>query len=356
METDASRVGMWAILSQQNHHIAFFSKPFCSKLLHASTYVRELAAITVAVKKWRQFLLGHHFTILTDHRSLKELMVQAIQTPEQQIYLARLLGYDYIIQYRTGKSNLTVDALSRRLENSPREFFVLTTPNYIFLQELKANLLTNQELLGYWQKIKDEPHNHLDYVLRHDLILQKGCIWLPHGAHSIPTNLAEFHSMPTGGHMGIMKTLALVGENFVWATMKKDVHQYVTSYITYQQTKYNHRRQPGLLCPLPIPARPWEDLSLDFIVGSPVFWGHSVILVVVDRFLKGVHLGLLLPHYTASGMARTFIDISGKIHGMPCSLVSDRDPLLISRFWQELFKLSGTKLHMSSINSMLVCW
>lgn len=198
-------------------------------------------------------------------------MVQAIQTPEQQIYLARLLGYDYIIQYHTGKSNLTVDALSRRLENSPREFFVLTTPNYIFLQELKANLLTNQELLGYRQKIKDEPHNHLDYVLRHDLILQKGCIWLPHGAHSIPTNLAEFHSMPTGGHMGIVKTLALVGENFVWATMKKDVHQYVTSYITYQQTKYNHHRQPGLLCPLPIPARPWEDLSLDFIVGSPVF-------------------------------------------------------------------------------------
>lgn len=65
---------MGAILSQQNDPIAIFSKAFFPKLLHASTYVRELAAITLAIKKWRQYLLGHQFTILTDHQSLKELM------------------------------------------------------------------------------------------------------------------------------------------------------------------------------------------------------------------------------------------------------------------------------------------
>lgn len=97
-----------------------------------------------------------------------------------------------------------------------------------------------------------------------------------------------------------------------------------------------------------MPARPWEDLSLDFIVGLPSFQGHSVILVVVDRFSNGIHLGLLPPHYTASSVTKTFMDISDRIHGMPQSLVSDRDPLFISRFWQELFKLSGTKLCMSS--------
>jgi len=100
METDASGSGMGAVLSQEGHPIAFFSKQFCLKLTRSSTYVRELVAIMNAVKKWRQYLLGHHFVILTNHRSLKELMTQAVQTPKQHRYLSRLLGFDYSIQYQ----------------------------------------------------------------------------------------------------------------------------------------------------------------------------------------------------------------------------------------------------------------
>ena len=135
VETDASGVGMGAVLSQQGHPIAFFSKPFSPKLLRSSTYVRELCAITT-VKKWRQYLLGHHFIILTDHRSLKELLTQTIQTPEQHMYLARLMGYDYEIHYRSGNHNQVADALSRLPEVASSMSLILSVPTFTFMEEL----------------------------------------------------------------------------------------------------------------------------------------------------------------------------------------------------------------------------
>lgn len=73
-----------------------------------------------------------------------------------------------------------------------------------------------------------------------------------------------------------------------------------------------------------------------------------MILVVVDRFSKGIHLGMLPTAHTAHMVATLFMNIVVKLHGFPPSIVSDRDPLFISQFWKELFKLSGTLLHLSS--------
>lgn len=108
----SSGTGMGVILSEDGHSIVFFSKQFYPKLLHASTYFQELYVITATIKKWRQYLLGHSFIILMDHKSLKELMAQLIQTPEQQKYLLHLMGYDFTIQYMSGRTNVVVDALS----------------------------------------------------------------------------------------------------------------------------------------------------------------------------------------------------------------------------------------------------
>jgi len=82
--TDASIISIGDVLSQNTHPIAFFSRKLNPRMAATSTYVRELYAITEAIKKWRQYLLGSTFTIYTDHQSLKSLMTQTIQTPEQQ--------------------------------------------------------------------------------------------------------------------------------------------------------------------------------------------------------------------------------------------------------------------------------
>lgn len=78
----------------------------------ASAYLRELYAITQSVRKWCHYLLGRYFVIKSNHRGLRELMTQVAQTQEQQFYLTKLLGYDYVIVYRTWISNGVADALS----------------------------------------------------------------------------------------------------------------------------------------------------------------------------------------------------------------------------------------------------
>jgi len=71
---------------------------------------------------------------------LKELLRQVIQKLEQQKYLARLMGYNYNIQYRSGNSNVVVDALSWLLEPTPETLLLLSVPCLTFLQALKAQL------------------------------------------------------------------------------------------------------------------------------------------------------------------------------------------------------------------------
>ena len=348
VETDASGIGMGVVLSQKGHPIAFFSKPFHPHLLTASTYVRELFAITTAVKKWRQYLLGHRFIIITDHMSLKELLTQMIQTPEQHTYLARLMGYDYQIIHRSGAQNQAADALSRIPDLASSSYLTLSVPCPTFLEELRRQLESSSTYVEHRDAITHSPSTHSDYIVINNLILHKRRIWLPQGFSMIPTLLTEYHSTPTGGHMGIAKTLARLSENFSWPGIRQDVTDFVTNCLPYQQTKYETKKIAGLLCPLPVPQRPWEDLSLDFILGLPLYHGNSVILVVVDRFSKGIHLGMLPAAHTAHVVASLFIEIVGKIYGLPRSLVSDRDPLFLSHFWRELFQLSGTQLRMSS--------
>jgi len=113
LETDASRLGTGAVLSQDNHPIAFFSKKLSPSLQRKSAYTREFYTITEVIAKFRHYLLIYKFVIKTYQKCLKSLTNQAIQTPEQQAWLHKLLGYDFIIEYQPGKDNILVDSLSR---------------------------------------------------------------------------------------------------------------------------------------------------------------------------------------------------------------------------------------------------
>ncbi|MCH81120.1 transposon Tf2-1 polyprotein [Trifolium medium] len=293
-------------------------------------------------KKWRTYLLGNPFTIYTDQRSLRELMTQVIQIPEQQFYLAKLLGYSYEIAYKPGPQNRVADALSRV------HCFAITVPHLVIMNTFKEQLLDDPEFQQLLEKIMATPDEYKEFEILNGLIFFKGKLFIPSASPLKQTLLEEFHSSIIGGHSGIHRTYGRLHENVFWHGMRGDVAQFVKSCITCQQIKPTNHLPYGLLQPLPIPERVWEDISLDFIVGLPSFQNHTVILVVVDRLSKAAHFGALPTHFTAAKVADLFVKTISKLHGMPRSIVSDRDPVFLSQFWKELFALSGTKLRMST--------
>ena len=107
-------------------------------------------------------------------------------------------------------------------------------------------------------------------------------------------------------------------------------------------------KYPGLLQPLPVPEFAWQVVSLDFIEGLPKSKHYNCILVVVDKFSKYSHFIALTHPFTAIQVAIQFMDHVFKLHGMPQVMVCDRDKIFTSAAWQELFKLTGTALRMST--------
>lgn len=275
-------------------------------------------------------------------------MNQVVQTPEQQSYLAKLLGYNYDIQYKSGKSNIVANALSRVPHPEASQYWLLSIPHFIFLDTLRQHFTTSAPFQAMLHQVTSDPSSHLEFALRDGLLFFNNRIWLEPDNPFVDTLIDEFHSTPIGGHLGFAKTLHRVQASFHWNTLSRDVKRFIRQCPTCQQVKYETKRPAGLLQPLPISSSPWQDLSLDFITGLPPSRGYTTILVVVDRFTKGAHFGALPDRYTAHKVALLFFDIVAKHHGFPRSLISDRDPIFVGHFWRDLFQLSGTKLCMST--------
>ena len=124
--------------------------------------------------------------------------------------------------------------------------------------------------------------------------------------------------------------------------MKEDVRNFVAECDVCQCNKGETIKSPVTQQLLPIPPTIWRDISMDFIVGLPKLGNKLVIMVVVDLLSKYGHLCSLQHPFTASTMAQIFMDRIVKLHGMPHSILSEKDPTLTNNFWQELFRIQGT--------------
>jgi hypothetical protein len=112
VECDASTYGFGAVLLQDGHPVAFFSRPVAPRHRSLAAYERELIGLVLAVRHWRPYLWGRHFVVKTDHYSLKFLLDQRLATIPQHHWVGKLLGFDFTVEYKSGKTNTVADALT----------------------------------------------------------------------------------------------------------------------------------------------------------------------------------------------------------------------------------------------------
>ena len=131
--------------------------------------------------------------------------------------------------------------------------------------------------------------------------------------------------------------------------MRRDIAHFVEQCLTCQQVKAEHQRPSGLLKPLLVPIWKWEHITMDFVVGLPqTLRGLNAIWVIVDRLTKSTHFLPIKTTYTLDQLAQLYIDEIVRLHGVPVSIVSDRDPRFTSMFWKSLHGALGTKLKFST--------
>ena len=183
--------------------------------------------------------------------------------------------------------------------------------------------------------------------------MQKGRLFyqgqavIPKDSSQIPISLAEFHNSAIGGHSGFLRTYKRLAATVYWKEMRKQVKDYVVSCQTCQTSKCEALSAGGLSQPLAMPDQVWSEVSLDFISGLPKSKGKDSIMVAVERLTKYAHFLALVHPFIAKEVAQLFVKEVVRLHGFPKAIISDCDPMFLSRFWSELFRQAATKLKYS---------
>jgi transposase InsO family protein len=408
--TDASDKAIGGILEQLFpdtkcwHAIAFESRKLIPAELNYPVHEKELLAIVHCLKVWRHYLEGQgHFKVYSDHLSLRYFHTQKDLSRRQARWSELLSNYDFEITYKPGSQNNGPDALSRQPQNFINLLSTLpgrcveinTDEDVVFLdgEEIRQNVLnlikstipkSSTKVLKILDltttAISSSLLDEIKENLKNDLWFQKVQFYLENsslprppsisaqlrsikftnglvtkdGRLFIPTDalrtklLQERHDSSLGGHFGQNKIEENISRDFYWPQMTNFIRDYINTCDICQRTKKRRHKKYGLLKPLPIPSRPWLSTSIDFVTGLPkTKTGFDSILVVVDRFSKMVHLFSCHSTDTAEDIAKLFLKVIA-LHGVPETLISDRDSKFISHFWQSLFKRIGTKLKMST--------
>ena len=260
--------------------------------------------------------------------------------------MTRLMGLKFKIVYRQGMENVVADSLSRVGHLMALQAMASLQPAWV--QEVVNSYATDPKAQDLLTKLALHSPDDDGFALHQNIIRHNGKVWIGDNSALQTRLIATLHSLAIGGHSGTNATYHRLKYLFSWKGMKQDVDSFVKQCSICQHAKHVNALPSGLLAPLPIPEGAWQQISMDFIEGLPTSNGFNAILVVVDSFTKYAHFLPLKHPFTTAHIARLVLDNIVKLHGLPKSIITDRDKIFVSAFWKELFKLYDIKLQLST--------
>ncbi|KAJ9538901.1 hypothetical protein OSB04_031634 [Centaurea solstitialis] len=335
---DASYHGLGCVLMQRGKVIAYASRQLKTHEANYSTHDLELAAVVFALKLWRHYLSGVCCTIYTDHKSLHYFMDQRNLNMRQRRWLEVIKDYDCEILYHPGKANVVADALSRK-GNS----LLLRVP--CMRMTVSASLIelirqSQEEAVKKENQQKERIKGQVDQLVADNrgLLTRYGWVWVPVSSEARQTLLDGAHKSKFSIHPGATKMYRDLSTDYWWPDMKRDVARYVEKCLTCLRetpTIGNTRVEVGA-----------RDYGFCYRItdDGPEAPCH---MVVVDRLTKSAHFITIREASSSEVLADIYVREVVERHGVPVTVISDRDIRFTSRFWNRFHEELGTTLQFS---------
>ncbi|GJS65188.1 putative reverse transcriptase domain-containing protein [Tanacetum coccineum] len=346
---DASRKGLGVVLMQREKVIAYVSHQLKIHKKNYTTHDLELGAVVFALKIWRHYLYDTKCVVFTDHKSLQHILDQKELNMRQRRWLELLSDYDCKIRYHPRKANVVADALSRKERIKPLRVraLVLTIGLNLPVQILNAQVEARKEenygtedLCGMIKKL--EPR--VDGTL-----CLNGRCWIPCFGDIRELIMNESHKSKYSVHPGSDKMYQDLKKLYWWPNMKAKIATYVSKCLTCAKVKAEYQKPSGLLVQPVIPVWKWENITMDFVTKLPkTSSGQDTIWVIIDRLTKSAHFLPMKETDSMEKLTRQYLKEVVSRHGVPVSIISDRDSKFTSHFWKSLNEALGTQLDMST--------
>ncbi|GJS85502.1 putative reverse transcriptase domain-containing protein [Tanacetum coccineum] len=246
-----------------------------------------------------------------------------------------------ILRYHPGKANVVADALSKK-EREPPLRTEARKPEIHQNEDVGGMLIENAKYPEAIRTEKLEPRTDGTLCLN-------GRSWLPCYGDLRTVIMHESHKSKYSIHPGSEKMYQDVKKLYWWPNMKADIATYVSKCLTCAKVKAEHQRQSGLLVQPEIPQWKWDNITMDFVTKLPKSsQGYDTIWVIVDRLTKSAIFIPMKETDPLEKLARLYLKEVVTRHGIPVSIICDRDPRFASNFWRSLQKALGTSLDMST--------